>query len=523
MYLKQIEITGFRGINHLALQLRPNMVLIGENAWGKSSLLDALSHIFNIKGELYQFNAADFHQQYHAATRKADKIRLLFIFSAEQDDECQANIHQPYCHLFYPDEQGKSCIYLQVSGKRLNDTIKTEYSFLDNFFKPLSVSNHQEIILSIINHSPVYRFRDARLNKFVPLEASLPHIANEKDVLQSELQALSLLLHYYFLSIKSRQQLADAMQDTSLLWDKVKSLCLRLKQDQNGELTHQVRAHLSSLFIINQTLRRVEKPIILFEDLEARLHPRMIAIFWELVNYLPVQRITTTNSMELLSQVPLREISRLVRYQDHTEAFSLAHSSLGKEELRKLTFHIHYNRGLALFSRAWILVEGETEVWILSELANLLDVNLEMEGIRIVEFAQCGLRPLIKYAKAMGIEWYVLTDGDQAGEKYADIAKSMLQEDESSNKHLTIIPHQDIEHFFYHEGLRDVFVHLARWQPKDNKYYPAKTIIKRAIQYTSKPDLAIAISSEIKQRGRQAIPRLFKKLFIKVLQLIKEQ
>ena len=248
----------------------------------------------------------------------------------------------------------------------------------------------------------------------------------------------------------------------------------------------------------------------------------MIAIFWELVTYLPVQRITTTNSMELLSQVPLREISRLVRYQDRTEAYSLAHSSLGKEDLRKLTFHIHYNRGLALFSRAWILVEGETEVWILTELANLLDINLEMEGIRIVEFAQCGLRPLIKYAKAMGIEWYVLTDGDQAGEKYADIAESMLQEDEHPSKHLTVIPRQDIEHFFYHEGLREVFVRLARWQPRDHKY-PTKTIIKRAIQYTSKPDLAIAISTEIKQRGNQAIPRLFKKLFIKVLQLIKEQ
>ncbi|WGE56284.1 DUF2813 domain-containing protein [Actinobacillus equuli] len=521
MYLQQIEISGFRGINQLTLQLRPNMVLIGENAWGKSSLLDALSHIFNIKGELYQFSESDFHQQYHATT-KAEQIRLLFTFCAEHEDECQADIHQPYCHLFYPDEKGKPCINLQVSGKHLNGVIETGYCFLDNFAKPLTVANHEEIILSIINHSPVYRFRDARLNKFSPLETLSPHIENEQDTIQSELQALSLLLRYYFLSIKSRQQLADALQDTAVLWERVKSLCLRLKQDQGGELTHKVRTHLSSLFMISQKLRRVEKPIILFEDLEARLHPRMIAIFWELVNYLPVQRITTTNSMELLSQVPLREISRLVRYRDHTEAYSLAHSSLGKEDLRKLTFHIHYNRGLALFSRAWILVEGETEVWILTELANLLDINLEMEGIRIVEFAQCGLRPLIKYAKAMGIEWYVLTDGDQAGEKYADIAKSMLQEDEHPSKHLTVIPRQDIEHFFYHEGLKEVFVRLARWQPRDHKY-PTKTIIKRAIQYTSKPDLAIAISTEIKQRGNQAIPRLFRKLFIKVLQLIKEQ
>ncbi|WP_445082590.1 DUF2813 domain-containing protein [Candidatus Pantoea persica] len=33
----------FRGINHLSLPLTETNLLIGKNAWGKSSLLDALS------------------------------------------------------------------------------------------------------------------------------------------------------------------------------------------------------------------------------------------------------------------------------------------------------------------------------------------------------------------------------------------------------------------------------------------------------------------------------------------------
>ncbi|MGL5534349.1 MAG: DUF2813 domain-containing protein, partial [Plesiomonas shigelloides] len=40
MFLERIEMVGFRGINRLSLQLDDNTVLIGENAWGKSSLLD---------------------------------------------------------------------------------------------------------------------------------------------------------------------------------------------------------------------------------------------------------------------------------------------------------------------------------------------------------------------------------------------------------------------------------------------------------------------------------------------------
>lgn len=43
MYLRQLDIASFRGIQRLSIHFKPNMVLIGENAWGKSSLLSALS------------------------------------------------------------------------------------------------------------------------------------------------------------------------------------------------------------------------------------------------------------------------------------------------------------------------------------------------------------------------------------------------------------------------------------------------------------------------------------------------
>lgn len=43
MYLERVDIVGFRGINRISLNLDDNTVLIGENAWGKSSLLDALT------------------------------------------------------------------------------------------------------------------------------------------------------------------------------------------------------------------------------------------------------------------------------------------------------------------------------------------------------------------------------------------------------------------------------------------------------------------------------------------------
>ena len=52
MILERVEIVGFRGINRLSLMLEQNNVLIGENAWGKSSLLDALTLLLSPESDL---------------------------------------------------------------------------------------------------------------------------------------------------------------------------------------------------------------------------------------------------------------------------------------------------------------------------------------------------------------------------------------------------------------------------------------------------------------------------------------
>ncbi|WHP46170.1 ATP-dependent endonuclease [Mannheimia bovis] len=515
MYLKHIEISGFRGINHLSLQLRPNMVLIGENAWGKSSLIDALSLIFNLEHKLYQFQFKDFHIQYSDTPNQVRDITLVFTFCEEIADDSSLLQLPPalsFCSFYL---ENKRCISLKVTGRLLAEQIGTEYQFVDQDLKPIHIEQAEKWIKQFIYHHPVFRLRDARLNKRVHNELLLNGYNQPDTDFQRELKALSSLLKYYFLTSQSRHLMKNSMQDTTLWWEKVKSLCLRLKQ--NEELVELVQQHISDLFLFKPKVAVIEKPIILFEDFNAFLHPRMVAIFWELLSVLPSQRITTTNSIELLSQVPLREIGRLVRYDSHTQAYWLERQSIGREDLRKLTFHIHHNRGLALFAKAWILVEGETEVWILEELAKLLEINLEMEGIKIVEFAQCGLRPLIKYARAMGIEWYVLTDGDDAGKRYAETVKSL---DDDFAQRLTALPQKDIEHFFYKAGLRNVFIRLANWRSQEK--YPVSYIIKRAIQKSSKPDLAIALANEMRNRGEHSVPPLFKKLFADVLALVRK-
>ena len=74
--------------------------------------------------------------------------------------------------------------------------------------------------------------------------------------------------------------------------------------------------------------------------------------------------------------------------------------------MRKITYHVRLKRDDALFARAWLLVEGETEVWLLPELARMMGCDFASEGIRCVEFAQSGVEPLVKLANDLGIEWH---------------------------------------------------------------------------------------------------------------------
>ncbi|MGU0171223.1 ATP-dependent nuclease [Escherichia coli] len=95
-------------------------------------------------------------------------------------------------------------------------------------------------------------------------------------------------------------------------------------------------------------------------------------------------------------------------------------------------------------------MEGETETWVINELARQCGHHFDAEGIKVIEFAQSGLKPLVKFARRMGIEWHVLVDGDEAGKKYAATVRSLLNNDwEAEREHLTALPALDMEHFMY--------------------------------------------------------------------------
>jgi putative ATP-dependent endonuclease of the OLD family len=246
------------------------------------------------------------------------------------------------------------------------------------------------------------------------------------------------------------------------------------------------------------------RPVIVIEEPEAGLHPMTLASVWGLLEGLSAQKVVTTNSGTLLSAVPIRSLRRLVRDPGGVvREWRVREGALRKDDLRKVSYHLRARRGAACFARCWLLVEGETEYWILPELARLLGHDLVQEGVACVEFAQCGLGPLVKLARALGIEWHVLADGDRTGEVYSTVARSFLRGEEPSLR-LSVLEDRDIEHCFWRHGHASVFERLAGTALPGGAS-PRRTI-EKAIDRHSKPGVAFELLAAVAAAGPAAAP-----------------
>ncbi|QKJ86583.1 ATP-dependent endonuclease [Paramixta manurensis] len=549
MMLEQIEIVGFRGINRLSLSLTESNVLIGENAWGKSSLLDALTLMLTPQETLYLFTRHDFHFPPGNQNGHGDHLTLRFTFREEPRDHQRISGDATLSLLWQQGTDGVRRIFYQVEG-RINpqQQVVTLRRFLRTDGEPLSEQASEQQVRTLMRLFPVLRLRDARFNHRLRQETPTAHSVETLGKLTDEINALTrdlvtrpqnltdtalrqglltmqqLLEHYFSVQsspgVEPRVRAVSTSRDSRHGWRYLGNIN-QLIANADSRSRQLIVLRMFALLVQARGAQRLDpdaRPLLLVEDPETRLHPIMLSVAWELLELLPLQKIATTNSSELLSQVPVEQVCRLVREPNRVATWRIGPAGMSQEESRRIAFHIRVNRPSALFARCWLLVEGETEVWVMNELARQCGYRFEAEGIKVIEFAQAGLRPLLKFAQRMGIEWHVLTDGDEAGKKYAATTRGLLQDSaDDERRHLTVLPALDMEHFLYRQGFSDVYHRVAHVPV--NVPMNMRRIITKAIQRSSKPELAITVAMDAAERGIESIPPLLRQMFGQVLWL----
>lgn len=546
MLLERVEIVGFRGINRLSLMLEQNNVLIGENAWGKSSLLDALTLLLSPEFDLYHFVRDDFWFPPGDIQGREHHLHIILTFRETEPGRHRVRRFRPLQRCWVPCDDGYHRVFYRLEGELAgDDSVMTLRSFIDGEGEALVLEDIDELARHLVRLMPVLRLRDARFmrrihNGTVPHSPQIEITARQLDFLSRELvshpqnlsdgqirqglSAMVQLLEHYFAEQSSAQTRHRLMRrrshDEQRSWRYLNIINRMI--DKPGGRSHRVilLGLFATLLQAKGTVRldRDARPLLLIEDPETRLHPIMLSVAWHLLNLLPLQRVTTTNSGELLSLTPVEQVCRLVRESTRVSAWRLGPGGMNAEESRRIAFHIRFNRASSLFARCWLLVEGETETWVINELARQCGHHFDAEGVKVIEFAQSGLKPLIKFARRMGIQWHVLVDGDEAGKKYAATVRGLLNNDrELERDHLTSLPALDMEHFMYRQGFDDVYHRVA--QIPDNVPMNMRRVITKAIHRSSKPDLAIEVAMEAGRRGVDAVPTLLKKMFSRVLWL----
>ncbi|MEO3989263.1 ATP-dependent endonuclease [Pseudocitrobacter cyperus] len=546
MLLERVEIVGFRGINRLSLMLEQNNVLIGENAWGKSSLLDALTLLLSPNEELYHFVRNDFWFPPGDVNGREHHLHIILTFRESEPGRYHGRRYRPLADCWSRCDDGFHRLFYRLEGELGEEgSVMTLRSFIDSNGQALELDDIDAMAHHLIRLMPVLRLRDARFmrrirNGTVPNAPDVEVTARQLDYLSRELvtspqnlsdaqirqglSAMVQLLEHYFSEqgseVARHRLMRQRSHDEQRSWRYLDIINRMI--DKPGARSHRMilLALFSTLLQAKGTVRldKDARPLLLIEDPETRLHPIMLSVAWNLLNLLPLQRVTTTNSGELLSLTPMEHVCRLVRESSRVAAWRLGPGGMNADDSRRISFHIRFNRASSLFARCWLLVEGETETWVINELARQCGHHFDAEGVKVIEFAQSGLKPLIKFARRMGIEWHVLVDGDEAGKKYAATVRSLLNNDKEQERHyLTALPALDMEHFMYRQGFSDVYHRVA--QLPENIPMNMRRVITKAIHRSSKPDLAIEVAMEAGRRGVEAVPTLLRKMFSRVIWL----
>ena len=124
-------------------------------------------------------------------------------------------------------------------------------------------------------------------------------------------------------------------------------------------------------------------------------------------------------------------------------------------ELLQLQTQAHRMRGEIFFAERWLIVEGQSDYLIVRAIAHAMDYDPDQHGVSIID-AQNNGNPatFAALARALGIPWLAVFDGDEKGKEFVrNIKKRGFREDELTDR-CYIHPNGNLESQLVADGMR---------------------------------------------------------------------
>lgn len=550
MYLHTLRIENFRGIRKTVIRLDDGTALIGENDCGISSVLDALELVLGHEEKNREIPDYLFHRRDGGETAK-DPIRIQLRFAEKRNGDWSGEAFEAFAPLLSSDFRKRRELWYETTISPRSETAPPRIQHRLRSPQVKGKSSDPKLVGRLRRMNPVVRLTAGMLTGRggapagpaaegdAPYKIS-PDIKELADrinrAVNARLSGRSLTLqtdlddgYKAAFSLLEKGQIKLGKWETGLTRSIGEIIGWHPEKGPAGKtMLHdpdspQIR--LGILLLIAALLRARPgglapdaDPLWVIEEPEAHLHPITLTTVAIFIGLIQRQKIITTYSSELLATAPLRQVRRLVRHDGRLIERRVRKNVLSRGDLRRFHYHVRNRFGIASFARLWLMVEGESEFWILPQLARLMGYDFALEGIACVEFAQCGLEPPLKVARELGIEWHLIADGDEAGQAYIQLARNYLGNDPQEER-LTLLPDSDIERFFWNYGYADVFRRAAKLPRRELDSISPARVIRAAERKHSKPFLALSVVEAIAGKDSRGIPPLLEDMVESIVDL----
>ena len=558
MRVTAVRIENFRGIKRLELELDETTVLIGENNSGKTAVLAALGLCLRDLGSRRRtvFDTLDFHlPDADAEPSSAKPIQIEVSFSEQKMDEWNDQLVGRLNRdgILQVGDDGRNHVLLRVTCKydSTSRDFAQDWSFL-NLDRDTLPRVGSQVLTGIQQEVPYFyltALRDAahHFDANGPFwrpflkDTQLP--VEKKTEIEQKLREVNELVvgsHASFGQVRTAlRQVQDVVPLTSgdvvsieavpgRMFDMLAKAQIHLGTmtgakipvGRHGEGTQSLAVLM--LFSAFLKLSPDRDPIVALEEPEAHLHPSAVRALWHLVHDFSGQKLISTHSGDLLAETDIHQIRRLSRTPEGISAFQIPADLLSVEERRKFNYHIRLARGELLFARCWLLVEGETEVWVYPAAARALGKDLHREGVRVVPYRQTDVGLLAKVANALGIAWYCVGDDDAERKNTEPKVKANL--DKASEVDRLIFPYINIEIHLLGNGYEKIYgsympdqnLCKIKKQPGDPDYW---TEYAEHLPARAKTRAAADVAVEMENRGAAGVPEEIRDILDKVISL----
>jgi putative ATP-dependent endonuclease of OLD family len=455
MRIARIRIENFRNFKTLDVPLAEHAVIVGENKVGKSNLVYALRLVLDpsLPDSARQLRQEDFWDGVPRPIPADARIRIAVDLADFEDSDDQLASVGDYLVQAQPmlarltyefrvattlPRQGQAFEFVMYGGDREDARITWELR------RRLAL----EVVPALRDaETDLANWRRSPLRPILSKAVDLVAAAKKTEIAKSVEKAASAMIELKEVGDVSR--LITTTLDTLVGPAQTTTVQLGLAPTDAERMFRALRLLLdngirgiseASLGVANTlylTLKILEVKQLAAEGLrdhtflgveepEAHLHPQVQRqIFRNLLRprkHLPQSGDTiaksattillTTHSPHIASVAPVRSLILLRASKTGSIGVSAAQIQLDPAEAEDLERYLDVTRAEMLFARCVLLVEGDSEAYVLPKLASLIGHDLDSLGITVCSVAGTNFAPHVKLLRALGIPFAVLTDYD---------------------------------------------------------------------------------------------------------------